>query len=95
MEMEMEFYVNTDMHVYVYVCVRDDSRDLEAEACFRSSFLSWYIKKLSASFRFFFLGMRVFYLKPLLWRDFLLHYSLLFDRVSRVSLSHPLHIKTR
>ena len=22
MEMEMEFYVNTDMHVYVYVCVR-------------------------------------------------------------------------
>ena len=39
--MEMEFYVNTDMHVYVYVCVRDDSRDLEAEACFRSSFLSW------------------------------------------------------
>ena len=26
---------------------------------------------------------------------FLLHYSLLFDRVSRVSLSHPLHIKTR
>ena len=25
---------NTDMHVYVYVCVRDDSRDLEAGACF-------------------------------------------------------------
>ena len=23
MEMEMEFYVNTDMHVYVYVCVRE------------------------------------------------------------------------
>ena len=22
--MEMEFYVNTEMHVYVYVCVRDD-----------------------------------------------------------------------
>ena len=21
MEMEMEFYINTDMHVYVYVCV--------------------------------------------------------------------------
>ena len=34
MEMEMEFYVNTDMHVYVYVCVRDDSRDLEAGECF-------------------------------------------------------------
>ena len=34
MEMQMEFYVNTDMHVYVYVCVRDDSRDLEAGACF-------------------------------------------------------------
>ena len=32
--MEMEFYVNTDMHVYVYVCVHDDSRDLEAGACF-------------------------------------------------------------
>ena len=31
--MEMEFYVNTDMHVYVYVCLRDDSRDLEAGAC--------------------------------------------------------------
>ena len=30
--MEMEFYVNTDMHIYVYVCVRDDSRDLEAVA---------------------------------------------------------------
>ena len=30
MDKEMEFYVNTDMHVYVYVCVRDDSRDLEA-----------------------------------------------------------------
>ena len=25
--MEMEFYVNTDMHVYVYVCVHDDSHD--------------------------------------------------------------------
>ena len=35
MEMKMEFYVvNTDMHVYVYVCVQDDSRDLEAGACF-------------------------------------------------------------
>ena len=32
--MEMEFYVNTDMHVDVYVCVRDDSRDLEVGACF-------------------------------------------------------------
>ena len=32
--MEMEFYVNTDMHVYVYVCVCYDSRDLEAGACF-------------------------------------------------------------
>ena len=43
--MEMEFYVNTDMHVYVYVCVRDDSRDLEAGACFCSSFISWYVRK--------------------------------------------------
>ena len=32
--MEMEFYVNTDMHGYVYVCLRDDSPDLEAGACF-------------------------------------------------------------
>ena len=32
--MEMEFYVCTDLHVYVYVCVSDDSRDLEAGACF-------------------------------------------------------------
>ena len=32
--MEMEFYVNTDMHVYVYVCVRDDSCDLEAGRVF-------------------------------------------------------------
>ena len=33
--MKMEFYVvNMDMHVYVYVCVRDDSHDLEAGACF-------------------------------------------------------------
>ena len=30
----MEFYVNMDMHVYVYVRVRDDSCDLEAGACF-------------------------------------------------------------
>ena len=43
--MEMEFYVNTDMHVYVYVCVRNDSRDLEAGACFLLSFLSWYVKE--------------------------------------------------
>ena len=28
------------------------------------------LKILSASFRFFFSGTRVFYLKPLLWRDF-------------------------
>ena len=34
MEMEMEFYVNTDMHAYAYVCVRDDSHDLEAGTCF-------------------------------------------------------------
>ena len=38
MEMEMEFYVNTDMHVYVYVCVRDDSRDLEARDVFLIEF---------------------------------------------------------
>ena len=36
--MEMEFYVNTDMHVYVYVCVRDDSRDLEAWGVFLIEF---------------------------------------------------------
>ena len=34
MDMEMEFYVNTDMHVYVYVSARDDSRDLAARASF-------------------------------------------------------------
>ena len=45
MEMEIEFYVNTDMHVYVYVRVHGDSRDLEAGACFCSSFLSWYVRK--------------------------------------------------
>ena len=32
--MEMEFYVNTDMHVYVYVCVRDGSWYLEAGRVF-------------------------------------------------------------
>ena len=32
--MEMEFYVNANMHVYVYVRVREDSHDLEAGACF-------------------------------------------------------------
>ena len=70
MEMEMEFYVNTDMHVYVYVCVRDDSRDLEAGAFFDRVFFLGTLEKLFASFRFFFPGTRVFYLKPLLWRDF-------------------------
>ena len=68
--MEMEFYVNTDMHVYVYVCVRDDSRDLEAGRVFDRVFFLGTLEKLSASFRFFFPGTRVFYLKPLLWRDF-------------------------
>ena len=37
--MEMEFYVNTDMHVFVYVCVRDDSRDLEERVFDRVFFL--------------------------------------------------------
>ena len=68
--MEMEFYVNTDMHVYVYVCLRDDSRELEAGRVFDRVFFLDTLGKLSASFRFFFPGTRVFYLKPLLWRDF-------------------------
>ena len=66
----MEFYINTDMHVYVYVCVRDDSRDLEAGRVFDRVFFLGTLEKLSASFHFFFPGTRVFYLKPLLWRDF-------------------------
>ena len=36
--MEMEFYVNTDMHVYVFVCVLDDSRDLEVGGVFLIEF---------------------------------------------------------
>ena len=44
------------MHVYVYVCVRDDSRDLEAGACFWSSFLSWYVRKSGRQFSFLFSG---------------------------------------
>ena len=97
MEMEMEFYVNTDMHVYVYVCVCAMTlATWKRGRVFDRVFFLRTLKKLPASFRFFFPGTHIFYLKPLLWRDFfLLHYSLLFDRVYRVSLSHPLHIKTR
>ena len=38
------------------VCVRDDSRDLEAGACFWSSFLSWYVSKIVRQFSFLFSG---------------------------------------
>ena len=68
--MEMEFYVNTDMHVYVYVCVRDDSRDLEAGRVFDRVFFLGTLKNCPPVFVSFFSGTRVFYLKPLLWRDF-------------------------
>ena len=50
MEMETEFYVNTDMHVYVYVCVRDDSRDLEAGACFDRVFFLGMLEKQFVQF---------------------------------------------
>ena len=36
--MEMEFYVNTEMDVYVYVCVCDDSRDLNRGRAFLIEF---------------------------------------------------------
>ena len=42
--MEMEFYVNTDMHVYAYVCVRDDSHDLEAGRVFDQVFFLGTLK---------------------------------------------------
>ena len=71
MEMEMEFYVNTDMHVYVYVCVCATTlATWKRGRVFDRVFFLGTLEKLSASFRFFFLGTRVFYLKPLLWRDF-------------------------
>ena len=69
MKVEMEFYVNTDMHVYVYVCVRDDSRDLEAGLVFYRVFFLGTLKNCPPVL-FLFPGTRVFYLKPLLWRDF-------------------------
>ena len=40
----MEFYVNTDLHVYVYVCVRDDSCDLEAGRVFDRAFFLGTLK---------------------------------------------------
>ena len=70
MEMEMEFYVNTDMHVYVYVCVRENIATWKRGLVFDRVFFLGMLKKLSTSFRFLFPGTRVFYLKPLLWRDF-------------------------
>ena len=54
MEMEMEFYVNTDMHVYVYVCVRDDSRDLEAGHVFDRVFFLGTLKNCPPVFVSFF-----------------------------------------
>ena len=54
MEMEMEFYVNTDMHVYVYVCVRDDYRDLEAGRVFDRVFFLGTLKNCPPVFISFF-----------------------------------------
>ena len=34
MEMDIEFYASTDTHVDVYVGVCDETRELEARACF-------------------------------------------------------------
>ena len=50
----MEFYVNTDMHVYVYVCVCDDSRDLEAGRVFDRVFFLGTLKNYSPVFISFF-----------------------------------------
>ena len=52
--MEIEFYVNTDMHVYVYVCVRDDSRDLEAGRVFDRVFFLGTLKNCPPVFVSFF-----------------------------------------
>ena len=52
--MEMKFYVNTDMHVYVYVCVRDDSRDLEAGRVFDRVFFIGTLKNCAPDFVSFF-----------------------------------------
>ena len=50
----MEFYVNTDMHVYVYVCVRDDYRDLEAGRVFDRVFFLGTLKNCPPVFISFF-----------------------------------------
>ena len=52
--MEMEFYVNTNMHVYVYVCVGDDSRDLEAGRVFDRIFFLGTLKNCPPIFVSFF-----------------------------------------
>ena len=90
--MEMEFYVNMNMHVYVYVCVRGDSRDLEAGRVFARVFFLGTLKKLSASFRFFFPGTRVFYLKSLPWRDFF--YSIIASCLIEFLASRSLTLST-
>ena len=50
----MEFYVNTDMHVYVYVCVCDDSRDLEVGRVFDRVFFLGTLKNCPPVFISFF-----------------------------------------
>ena len=52
--MEMEFCVNTDMHVYVYVCVCDDSRDLEVGRVFDRVFFLGTLKNCPPVFISFF-----------------------------------------
>ena len=54
MEMEMEFYINTDMHVYVYVCVRDDSHDLKRGRVFDRVFFLGTLKNCPPVFVSFF-----------------------------------------
>ena len=54
METEMEFFVHTDMHVYVDVCVRDDSRDLEAGRVFDRVFFLGTLKNCPPIFVSFF-----------------------------------------
>ena len=52
--MEMEFYVNTDMHVYVYVCVRGNSHDLEVGRVFDRVFFLGTLKNCPPVFISFF-----------------------------------------
>ena len=51
---ENGIYVNTDMHVYVYVCVRDDSRGLEGGRVFDRVYFLGRLKNCPPIFVSFF-----------------------------------------